>query len=557
MVCRVTQTIHRACSALALIAAVFSFATPARAVSCGVSQARRLPETHLPDADAAMDARKVDDAIQLYKKALAANPADLAVHAALAEAYLDQKKVAEADAEITETIANHAHSGVLEAVLAEVQLKEGRPWDAQDTIARALADDPCYPDAHLIEGRLLTYISMYGSAAKQYAVAYQLAPHDMDALYRYLPTLPIPERIAALKTFMERERFDPDSQKQLEQSIARLEKIQPAATAPCTLAPSSSTSADIPLLPLMANGQRVRAVGLSVDIEQHPIHLEIDTGAGGLVLSAAAAARAGLHYDSDLEMQGVGNEGPSKGHLAFAKSVKIGSLEFHNCPVEVYEKARSHSGENRPLDESDGLIGMDTLRQFLVTLDYPHGKLNLAPLPQIPSAPAGPLALSSESEAAKSSETDKSLWQDRYIAPDMRDYASAYRIEHFLVVPASIAKDKIRLFVLDTGAYRTIVTTEAGQAVGKLRRDQVDEPIGLSGAVKDLYFVDQVIFNFARVSVVTNQVLAAAPVALGFEDAPMQLSGLIGASALRQCVVHLDYRDGLVKLDYTPGPSRF
>ena len=90
-----------------------------------------------------------------------------------------------------------------------------------------------------------------------------------------------------------------------------------------------------------------------------------------------------------------------------------------------------------------------------------------------------------------------------------------------------------------------------------MHRDQVDASYGLGGKVKDLYYIDQITFNFARVSVVTNQVPAMEPESMASAHAPMQIAGFIGASALHQCVVHIDYRDGLVKLDYTPGPTRF
>jgi hypothetical protein len=52
--------------------------------------------------------------------------------------------------------------------------------------------------------------------------------------------------------------------------------------------------------------------------------------------------------------------------------------------------------------------------------------------------------------------------------------------------------------------------------------------------------------------------LPAVPAAhLALDHHAIHISGYIGASALRQCIVHLVYRDGLVKLDYTPGPTRF
>ena len=547
-------------SACALLALLLCCAAPARAVSCSVSQARRFPETHLPQADAALDQRKPEDAILLYKKALETSPADPSLHAALAEAYLDEQKVADADATITKAIAGNAHSAVLESVLAEVQLDEGRPWDAQDTIARALADDPCYPDAHLTEGQLLTYTSMYGSAAKQYAVAYQLAPHDADFFYEYLRTLPAPQRISLAQTYMEREKADSTGLLFLQRYVARLEKMQSDSQGTCMLAATSPVTTEIPMMPLMGNFQRIRAVGLDVNVDQHPTHLAIDTVGRGLVLSESAAARAGLHYESEFEMRGGGSDGPYKAHLAFAKTVKIGALEFHNCPVSIYERKKLYSFRGRLIDnDDDGEIGMELLSQFLITLDYPRGKLKLAPLPALPNA-AQPLGLTSDISQTKplNAEAIPPLWLDRYISPEMRDYSPALRIGTALIVPASIAKDTVKLFMLGAGSYRTFLTTSAARDVGKLHRDDSEEQVyGLSGMVKDLYYVDQVIFNFAHVSLVTNQALAAEPEALDLDRAPVEVSGVIGASALRQCVVHLDYRDGLVKLDYTPGPSRF
>ena len=542
----------------ALMAFSLTFASSARAVSCSVSPAYHLPDTHMPDAEAAVERHKPEDAIQLYQKALVKDPAAPALNAALAEAYLEDGKVAEADANITKAIAGVPHSAVLETVLAEVQLREGRPWDAQDTITRAVADDPCYPDAHLVEGELLTYTSMRGSAAQQFAIAYKLAPHDIDALDEYLSTLPLPQRIAAVREFMGREKVDPDRQKSFERYISRLEQETSTAAGSCRLIPSSSAASEIPLIPLMADGQRVRAVGLDVKIEQHATHLEIDTGAAGLVINSIAAARAGLQYASDREISGVGSDGPSKAHLAYVKSVKIGSLEFRDCPVMVYERKELAN----PIDDIDGLIGMDTFRQFLVTLDYPHGKLRLAALPSPPNTPAEPIGLETGSDQTNLSNesagpVSSSTWHDRYIAPEMSDYSSAYRVGHNFVVPASISKGKIRLFILDTGSDKTTVTTQAGQEVGKLHRDQGGAVFGLAGRVKDLYYVDQITFNFARVSVVTNQVRAIEASSMSLDHGPMEISGLIGASALKQCTVHLDYRDGLVKLDYTPGPSRF
>ena len=61
-------------------------------------------------------------------------------------------------------------------------------------------------------------------------------------------------------------------------------------------------------------------------------------------------------------------------YTTFADDIKIGSLEFKDCAVEVMDKGN--------VADSDGLIGMDVFSRFLVTLDYPMRKLLLAPLPR-------------------------------------------------------------------------------------------------------------------------------------------------------------------------------
>jgi hypothetical protein len=99
---------------------------------------------------------------------------------------------------------------------------------------------------------------------------------------------------------------------------------------------------------------------------------------------------------------------------------------------------------------------MDTLRQFL-TRDYPHGELRLAALPSPPNTPADPIGLETGSDQKNLSNEDagpvsNATSHDRYLAPEMSDYSSAYRVGHNFVVPASISKGKIRLFILDTDA---------------------------------------------------------------------------------------------------------
>jgi predicted Zn-dependent protease len=82
--------ICRIAFALVLISSALKHVPEALAVSWSVSQA--VPETNLPDADAAIEKGKAADAIPIYLKALSADPTNPALNAALAEAYLDEEK---------------------------------------------------------------------------------------------------------------------------------------------------------------------------------------------------------------------------------------------------------------------------------------------------------------------------------------------------------------------------------------------------------------------------------------------------------------------------------
>src|SRR5260370_18200169 len=77
-----------------------------------------------------------------------------------------------------------------------------------------------------------------------------------------------------------------------------------------------------------------------------------------------------------METGGIGSAGRKAAYTAFADDIKIGSLEFRDCQVDVIDQ--------RNVIDSDGLIGMDVFSRFLITLDYPMRKLLLAPLPRRP-----------------------------------------------------------------------------------------------------------------------------------------------------------------------------
>ncbi len=234
------------------------------------------------------------------------------------------------------------------------------------------------------------------------------------------------------------------------------------------------------------------------------------------------------------------------------------------------------------LPNADGLIGMDVFSQFLITLSYPKHKLLLGPLPPRPGESAAVPTLktgevepddSDDSEepekadkldhpAANSSAAATAAKNpvpvhsphgpfDRYIAPEMKDYTQVYRVGHLLILPAGLNHEKIRLFVLDTGAWATTISPQAAREVTKVYSNDDLQVRGLNGDVKKVFSADEITFRFAQLSQKMYGVVSFDTSKLS-KNAGMELSGLLGASTLNQLTIHVDYRDGLVKFDFDP-----
>lgn len=229
--------------------------------------------------------------------------------------------------------------------------------------------------------------------------------------------------------------------------------------------------------------------------------------------------------------------------------------------------------------EGDGLIGMNVFAKFLVTLDYPMHKLILGPLPPRPDEPsaAAPALDTSHSDdpdtdttadadttgkkdvdATKTASTSSPSTQtvpphgpyDRYIAPEMKDYTQIYRAGHDLMIPAALNGQKLKLFIIDTGAWTTTISPEAAREVTKLHGSDMDVR-GLNGKVEKVYTANEVTFAFGHVSQKAYDVVAFDTAKVS-KSVGMNISGFIGAKTLNQLTIHIDYRDGLVKFDYDP-----
>ena len=551
-------TIRTAVERLAVaVLLLLSSDSAARAVSCPVR-----PAHPVTDAEQAYLDGKYDRAATLYRALLDKKPNDSTLIVALVEVLLRQEKVKEADDLIQKAVEQNPNSVELLTSLGEVQYRAGTIWLVPATVSKAVKIDSCYPPLRLLDARLLRTNSLYGSAAQEIATAHKLDPQDPRIRLSWLETIPRKERIAELESYLTTSHGDDaEDLKDLHRYLDHLKQQAGGPHKACHLV-STTTSTSINFAPMMYDANHLEAYGLDVKINDRNARLQIDTGASGLLVSRSVANRAGLKKFTEGEVGGIGNDGAKAAYLAYADDIRIGGLEFRDCQVEVTEK--------RGAMDNDGLIGMDVFSHFLVTLDYPVRKLLLDPLPPRPGEdPAANAALETASssepdeddDAASPSTTSPSQTAgankpprpagplDRYIAPEMKDWTPVYRIGHNLLIPASLNDSKLKLFILDTGAFSTTITPAAAREVTKVHSGSNFEVSGISGKVEKVYTADRITFKFAHVGQENRDVVSFDTPNIS-RDLGTEVSGFIGITTLGQMTLKIDYRDGLINFHY-------
>lgn len=539
------------------------------AVSCNV--VKHDPPT---EADKALLAADYAKAASLYGSELAKHPGDEGLTAGLVHALLRQQKLQGAADAVNGQLTARPNSPALLTLRGEVAIREGMPWAAADAANLSLKLDPCNPRTRLLVASLANISSLYATARRQILIAHQLDPEDPEIRSEWMGTLPLKQRISEVEAYLSAPTGDDaEDLRHVHLYLDHLKKLAAEPQKPCRLV-SQTTATEIPFIKLMYEATHLRAFGLEVKLNNHAVRLQIDTGAGGLVVSRSVAKRAGLQAFSQNEVGGIGDKGPKSGYTAYADSIRIGDLEFQNCSVQVLD-----SGD---VVDVDGLIGMDVFSHFLVTLDYPMRKLALGPLPPRPgesAVPAPQLKTQTEdtdadeasgsapSESQDKHETSDSTFAsgappaagmpaphgpyDRYIAPEMKNYTEVYRVGHNLILPAQLNGQKIKLFILDTGSWATTISPDAAREVTKVHGDSSINVKGISGKVEKVYSASDVTFRFANLSQRAQGVVAFDTAHIS-KNTRMEISGFLGATTLNLLTIHIDYRDGLVKFDYDP-----
>jgi predicted aspartyl protease len=480
------------------------------------------------DAEKALSRRDYKTALELFQKLESSSP-DVS-RAGVIRTLLEEGKLQDAVDQAKSWQQADPGSGPAMETWGEVQFRNGELPEALKTVLESRKLDPCNPRALLMTFRIENLLGDHATAARHIATAHMLAPHEIEVEEAWTSTLRRSQRLEIETTFAKDEGLlNAKDRNNLLESLAHEKDY---TKGDCQLV-QPVDNAELHIEEMMEDSTHRSSFGLYVKLNGSQRTLEIDSGASGITLSRAAASRLKLAHGEKVVVGGIGDEGAIQSTIAHVESIRIGGLEFKNCPVTILEK-------NDKLG-IDGLFGTDFFSKYLVTLDFPGRKLRLGPLPKRPG----------ETAEENSGDADDAVpvFHDRYIAPEMKDWTMVWRDGHDLLLPVSIGGAKDKLFLIDTGAESMLISPTAAREVTKVHGDFDTRMFGVSGEVAHVYQTQEFLVTFAHVRLHVDSMTAIDTSSLSKDDG-IELSGLLGAPVLDRLVLQIDYRDNLVNLNY-------
>ncbi|HTD23911.1 MAG TPA: aspartyl protease family protein [Terriglobales bacterium] len=483
---------------------------------------------------------KFDAAIESYQTALQHDPKSGEAYAGLARAYLKQEKVEAAYDTASKGVAEVPESLAAHTALGEVYFRQAKMGESEKEFLRTV--NTTHPEARAYLGlaRLYDALSFHARAKTMLEKAHALDPDDPDIQGRWLRTVSRSERIKLLQDYLAKPgNDDTDTRKRMQRSLSSLQEQEKVPQQSCKLV-SELTATQTDLKVMMTDPKHLHGYGLEVKVNGQSGRLLLDTGASGLLINKKMAERAGIKPLTTTKIGGIGDSAETEGYVGYADSIKVGTLEFQNCLIEVSEK--------RSVLDDDGLIGADVFRDYLVVLDFPNQKLKLEELPKRPDEKEGTASLSTNSDNEEDSAATPEP-HDPYVAPEMQSYTKIWRFGHFLLIPTTVADlAPKKMFLIDTGFPTSQISLEAAREVKRLYESNA-RIRGLSGSVKHVYTTSDIALEFGNLRK-ENDAITAFDLSKTSRYPGTEVSGILGITALGFTAMKIDYRDGLVYFDY-------
>ncbi len=507
------------------------------------------------------------EAADRYQAALKLDPTLVAAQAGWVRALLREDKAGDAFAAANRALAVNPNAAPLYAVMGDVHFRRGEMQEAEISYRKAISIDSQQAQAYLGLARLYRAYSLYLHAYEALRLAYQIAPNDPEVQRMWFRQLSRKAEIAAIEAYLAGPHPDtPEETTALQQRLQFLKATVDQPVHACRLV-NKVEQTDTKLELMRRDPTHIFGVGFVAKLNGHDTRLQLDTGAGGMVIGRKAADKAGLTRISAVSYAGIGDKGMQSGYLAVADHIRVGGLEFADCVVQVADRAS--------VSDEDGLIGANVFASYLIDIDLPGQKLRLSPLPKRPDETAAPQpGLNSQSQSGDNPEekadapedqppsatsqraavnanatSPKHLPHDRYVAPEMARWTPVFRFGPSLLIPTHVNDSPALLFVIDTGAMVNVISRQAASEVTKVRDEPYTTVKGLNGSVSNVYRADKATIRFGHLAQ-KNQDMLSFDLSGISRRMGTEVSGLLGFDTLHMLQIKIDYRDGLVDFVY-------
>jgi len=281
---------------------------------------------------------KFQESYEHAAQALASDPINPRAHALLGTSLLRSGEFRVSIESLYTAVKFNNREALAIAGLAEVEYFENRSRNAYEGLKLAVRLDPAEPDYQISLARACSRLEYYGEAADAYQRFLDISPktdaerrariQGLIAFFRYLGTTRI-HRIGGVEV---------------------------------TSLPFDLVK-DRPFVKVTINGKG-------------PLRFVIDTAASLSVISDKAAASLGVKpIARGGNARAVGGDGTFPIIYGFLDSIAIGEAKIDAVPVYI---RTIHTDPDTPEEErADGYIGLSTLANFAVTIDYQQRRLTL------------------------------------------------------------------------------------------------------------------------------------------------------------------------------------
>jgi tetratricopeptide (TPR) repeat protein len=518
---------------------------PANQRSCAV---RTAP---MSAGEIALARGEYAQAIDAFSNAMKSPGADAArARNGRIRALLAAGKISDAEADAKSWLSAAAPEVWSRVSIGEVQLREGEIPEAFGSLQGALSADSCNARTRADLARVYALNGMFSTGKRLLDSAHALDPIDDEIERAWINSEPAPAQIDEIGKYIDRAAsYLPDSQKA--ELVQRQKRLALAATDTCRLT-TPFTSVTIPYSISQSGPRGIMFWSLPVTIDGKVVRLSEDSRLPGILLKKSVAQNLHLQAVDGVEVGGIDSQPAATVTVAKAHTIQIGPLSFENCDVKVARNEMRNEGESASekvhdvgLDwPTDGVIGVDALREFLLTLDRPGRQFKLDPLPEPPGTAAAPLHLITG--AAPVVEP----LHDRFIDPSMKDWSRVYRSDYLMLFPVLINSGSSKLYSIATNSILNSISLSLAKQIDITRSNPHELP-SMSGHNGEFYQTTEVTLQFLGMREPLDH-MSAIDFSNWSQNQGIEITGMLGKPMLDQFTVHLDFRDALMRLDYDP-----